>query len=261
MKMILLGAFLGFGLIIPGVSCTTTAIIYNVYDDYIDLLKNFYKYKILKKHYKLLIGLLLGVVFTIICLNKVYNKVPILINSLFLCLMIEGFNKIIKEKKIKIKASKDFLKLTCGFVLIFLIKLFLSSINVSSNSVYYLLIVGYLTSFSFLVPGLSGGMIMMSFGVYFYFVDLFYMILVDFPYFNINDLLIVFLFGIFIILGIMINSKFINLNIKSFFVIGIIIGSIFLMFLEHLNMLNTLIDFYKYLFWIVIYLIFYIIRR
>ena len=57
--------------------------------------------------------------------------------------------------------------------MVLFIKILLNSINISSNSIFYLLVVGYITSLSFLIPGLSGGMIMMSFGVYFYFVDLF----------------------------------------------------------------------------------------
>lgn len=261
MKMILLGIFLGFGLIVPGVSCTTTAIIYNVYEDYLDLLKNFYKVNTLKKHYKLLLGLIIGIFITIICLNKVYNKYPILINSLFFCLMVEGFIKIIKEKEIKISKTNDLGKLLFGFLLILFIKILLNSINISSNSIFYLLVVGYITSLSFLIPGLSGGMIMMSFGVYFYFVDLFSSIIMHFQYLNINDLLIVFLFGLSIILGIIINSRFIKLNINNFFVIGIILGSIFIMFLEHLNILNTPFYLCKYFFVIVIYLLFYFIRR
>ena len=254
MKMILIGAFLGFGLIVPGVSCTTSALIYNVYNDYIELLRGFYNFNVLKKHYKLLIGLLIGIFLTIIFINKIYHKIPNIVNSVFMGLMITGFIKLIKDNK---NINFSISKFIIGLIIVFLIKLILNNLSISKDiNIIYLIITGFITSYSFIIPGLSGGMILISFGLYFYFIDLINVLIKTLPKIDFLNIFIIFIFGISIVIGIIINSKIIKIRKINSLILGLIAASIILMFVEHITYFNNYIDLIYYIIILMLFILF-----
>lgn len=249
MKKLVLGIFIGLGLITPGVSCASMAICFNVYDDFLDVTSKFYQLKTLKRQAFLIIGMLLGIVMMLLLMSSFYQRGQYLINGIFMGIVIIG--TITYRKRIENNCLKNPLSfMLLGILLMVLFELIICSLDFDVSFSYIrIFLVGFIASVAFVFPGISGGMILLSFGIYFEMIEhvkAFCSFLASFDFNYFNSVKIVLVFMVSIISGIILFSKIFkkklqkaNVHIKNF-LLGVMIGSIFLMFVETNNFFSSL---------------------
>ena len=145
------------------------AISLGVYNDLLDILSNFYKLKIIKKHWQMIVGMMLGACLSFTLFMVVYNKFPYLFLSLFVGFILSSFRK----------NKCTFKNKWYHYMLMFLIILFVFVINMVGNfriisfdenitffKVYIIFLIGILASLALILPGISGAMILFVFGIY-----------------------------------------------------------------------------------------------
>ena len=145
------------------------AIILNEYSNLLEILSSFYKVKILKKHSMLILGLILGLIFGIIYYLLVFDKFEYYFSSLFVGFVISGI-KIKKSKKENIKKNIFIYLIIIGIlILLNIIGNNRLSYNLNNCKIcYYLFIftMSILSSLAFILPGISGAMVLFTFGFY-----------------------------------------------------------------------------------------------
>jgi putative membrane protein len=176
LKHILVGMAIGTAAIIPGISGGTIAVLLKVYDKIIasinTLFSNF-KHSILFL-IPMILGLGLSVISLTIPVMFAFDNFPLPIVSLFAGLIIGGTFSLRKEipKKFNIK---HILILSMSFIVASLLGLFsiignldgtkiLEEVSISSGLI--MIVVGFLGVSAFIVPGVSGSMLMLSIGFY-----------------------------------------------------------------------------------------------
>jgi len=245
-KKLFVGLFLGFGLIVPGISVTATTMFFNVYDDYIELVRKFYDFRIIKKNKILIIGLVLGVFITIVFINNLYKNNPFLLNGIFLGILLVCIkNEIIILRR---TSTFSFLDLFKGMLLVLMINLLLLFLNIKSTNILTISLAGIFSSLAFIIPGVSGGLILMSFNLYYYFIDS----LINIMKFNLNDIFNILVYIISLLIFILINSRLIKIKSRTYFTLGLMISSIYLMLCDHLVLVNSIYNIFYYIIGIVV---------
>ena len=212
---------IGLGKILPGISGSILAIRLNVYEDIITSLNtlfNNFKTNIIfltKIGLGILLSIILGSKVISYLLNNYYN-ITVYIFSL---LLLTGIPVIVKEVKNYI--------LVIVTVLFYILIMYIPSINLNTN--YYL--IGFIEAFTTIIPGISGTALLMSFGIYDEYLDIFSNIYK----FEFNKL-IPFILGL--IIGGIIIIRFIDYCFKKYrdktysVILGLLIGSIFIMIIK-----------------------------
>lgn len=174
---ILKGIVIGIVNIIPGVSSSTMAVIFDVYDDIIFTFSLDIKY-IFKKFWKiiaLIVGIIVGMIgFSFIIkylLNNYYSSTM----YLFVGMIIGSIPLFYLRSKSLSETSKPWIKWVV-FGICFAIMIVLSVINISDNSVaittidwlsfFKIFTFSMLGAIGMILPGISGSLIMMLLGVY-----------------------------------------------------------------------------------------------
>lgn len=250
-KLIFVGLVIGIANVIPGVSGGTMAVVFNIYDRFIDVLT--LNVKKLLANWKFILPLLLGAAVGILFFSKVitllFTKYPDQTNFFFTGLilgsipMLYGF--IIKKEK-KIPSVSTIICTIAGLALILLFSYFqekqgsaastlmgtLPQITVSL--VLRLFFGGVLSAIAMIIPGISGSFLMLMLGIYPIVIAAIASILNTSTF--VSALLILLPCGIGIILGLLFGAKAIRALLKHFpeqtygVILGLIIGSVFLMF-------------------------------
>lgn len=176
-KTLLSGMAIGFGSAVPGVSGGTIAIIFGVYNKIIWAVSNIFKH--FKKAFRVLLPTLLGVVLalipTIYLMDKALNGFVfgvICIFAGFIIGSIPGIKDEVKEVK---PNHKHFIILIISAMVA--IGLGVASVLAKADVSYYfyntpvwfyflLIPVGFIASVALVVPGLSGGMLLLLMGFY-----------------------------------------------------------------------------------------------
>lgn len=239
----ILGFFIGLAVIVPGISGSTMAIIFKLYDKLLYAIGN-----ILKK-FKLcfiflipiVIGSFIGVALGFFTIQKLLKIFPFAIVAFFGGLMIGAFPAIsdeIKKEKITVPKALLFLLGLAIPLSISIISTFIQGGNQSLEDLkfyHYLLflVIGYMIAITQVVPGLSATAILMAFG---YFIPL--MNSVSITYIKSNPIII----GVYLclIIGFVIGmisfsgflTKVFDKNKKQafFMIVGLSLGSILSMF-------------------------------
>ena len=163
--LFLKGVFIGGGMLVPGVSGGSLAIVFNVYDNLVFCVSNIFKQK-LKSIVTLLVVSLGGVLGVLILANPIgfiINNYPIITKYFFLGVIISGIPFIIKRGELSYKIS-DFLP--C-FISAFLLMLFSFLPKVpSTNNVIFFIIAGFFGSIALILPGISISFMLLVFGIY-----------------------------------------------------------------------------------------------
>lgn len=246
--LVLKGFIIGLGKVIPGVSGSLIAVSLGLYEKCIECISHFLKNLKYNIYFLGLIGL--GVVFAVTFGSKIIiwlmNNWYLPTMFLFIGLIAGGIPSIVKEKKIK--SIFDILLIVFSFAFIFVIGVFGTSTNfVPSKSIGSLLIIsllGFIDATTMVIPGISGTAIFILLGCYNFILDLFSKLL------NFNDLLnnvwYIVSFGIGLIIGIIVVSKFMNFCFKNYknkiyiIILGLSLSSIYMLFNETItNMNNT----------------------
>lgn len=247
-KSALLGFFIGLAVIVPGISGSTVAIIFKLYDGFLYALGNLFKQ--FKKCFTFLlpigIGAVIGVLLGFIAVDKLLELLPFAIVCLFAGLMIGAFPAV-KDELEGAKATKKRIALfALGLVIPVALGIYsaISSARAGALSadvfagiewwhVVVALILGALVGLTQIVPGLSASALLMAVGWFTGLVSS-----VSMTYWKGNSQIFLIYAGLAIgfILGILLFSKLLTAVFEKarhtayFMIVGLSLGSIISMF-------------------------------
>ncbi len=176
-KSAILGFFIGLAVIVPGISGSTVAIIFKLYDQFLYALGNLLK-KFKKCFVFLLpigIGVVVGVLLGFIAVKKLLEILPFAIVCLFAGLMVGAFPAVKDEIKDAERTKKRVALFALGVFIPVIIgcgSAWLSSLTENANPFvavkwYHFalaLILGAVVSITQIVPGLSASAFLMAVG-------------------------------------------------------------------------------------------------
>lgn len=247
MKNILLvikGFIMGIANIIPGVSGGTLALTLGIYEDFIGAISHFFRN--IKKHVNFLLPIFVGILLSVITMSNVIStcfvQYPIPTTLFFMGLVIGGIPMLLKRvkntKEKKQVSSYVIALITFSIVMImaFSEQIFgsgLGNVSFSNMAVFdyvILFFVGLIAAATMVIPGVSGSLVLMLLGYYLPIIG----VLKELTKFeNLGpNLLVAFVFGVGVLVGIVAISKVIEyllekFEAKTFFgVIGFILASI-----------------------------------
>lgn len=250
--LVIKGFFIGIANIIPGVSGGTLAISLGIYEKLISSVSNIFKK--FKENFKFLFFIMVGAVISILTLSKIikysltnYALITILF---FVGAILGGMPMLIKKVKTKINISNIIVLLITFSLIIGLTFLGSGKDVVLENLTLFdyikLFLMGILASSTMVIPGVSGSAMLMTTGYYYPIINTISS-LTSFE--NIfGNILILFPFGIGIIVGILLIAKIIELlfkkmEIKTYFaIIGFVLSSVVVIFMQSNILKITLID-------------------
>ena len=164
------GFIVGIGAILPGVSGGSLCYVFGIYDQILDVLSS--PVKGLKKHWKMLIFVILGGGLGFIGFAGITNWLLKLNESVVLCvfvgLIVGTLPDIWKDAGREGRSKSSFISLGVSFVAITALFFIFESIwklTIQPNTVGWL-ICGVLWGLSFIVPGFSSSTLLLFFGIY-----------------------------------------------------------------------------------------------
>ena len=181
-KSALLGFFIGLAIIVPGISGSTVAIIFKLYDQFLYAVANFFKKFKVCFTFLLPIGIgaVLGVGLGFIAVKKLLEILPFAVICLFAGLMIGAFPAVKDELNGVKMTAKHIALLIIGVCIPVAVGVYSAttaftgasgegSTILSANLPWIVLssiVVGYLLAITQVVPGLSASAILMAIGWY-----------------------------------------------------------------------------------------------
>lgn len=157
MKRLLNSIIIGISYVIPGVCSSTTANSLGEYQNILEVTGNFYRLSVLKKHFILILGILIGGILSVIGLSLIIHNYICIILSIFLGLNIALF-------KFNYVNIQSIIFSILGIVVVILLTI---NFNISfNNSIFAYVVSGFVVGLGFILPGLSGSLLMLSMGVY-----------------------------------------------------------------------------------------------
>ncbi len=242
--LVIKGFIMGIANIIPGVSGGTLALTLGIYEKFISAISHLLTN--LKENIKFLLPIFIGMGLSILTMSNVitnsFHHYPIPTTLFFMGLVIGGIpmllSKVKDSKEKKQKSSYLILLLTFALVIIlaFSKELFGNGLgdvkleNLSILGYLWLSVIGMIAAATMIIPGVSGSLVLMLLGYYFPIINVIKQ-LTHFEY-VFSNLLIVFFFGMGIVVGIVLVAKLIEWLLnkyekKTYFgVLGFIIASI-----------------------------------
>ncbi|MBE7088133.1 MAG: DUF368 domain-containing protein [Clostridiales bacterium] len=237
LKLFLCGAAIGTGMIIPGVSGGTIAVIMRIYDKLINAitsLKSDFKNSV-KFLFPILLGAIVGIGVTFIPLKLALEYAPLPTVLLFVGFMLGSLPDIIGEaKQLGIKGVDWFLviatlSITVGICFI----PGLGSVDLSATMAWWqyilLFLVGLLASCALVIPGISGSMLLLILG---YYQPIFNTITLLFTGDFLHSFIVLAVFGLGIIVGFFTVAKIMQYLLNKFeratrwAILGFVIGSV-----------------------------------
>lgn len=236
------GSVMGVANVIPGLSGGTIAVILGVYDRFVNALKDLLTHPIksIRSIWGLLVGMLIGVVVAIFLVVRLIEIAPIPTTLLFVGLIVGAIPKMAKSFDIKQAKWGDLMAFLVMIAIIVVLP-FLPHKEAADNQSIVLVIilcaVGILVAMAMVVPGISGSMLLMVVGYYFYIADLLETFIKNIAKFAIGDafsnflVLIPFIIGL--ILGVVLIAKAISYLLVKYpktvyaAIIGLLIASPF----------------------------------
>lgn len=202
MSKLLKGLIIGISFVVPGVCSALTAMILSVYDDLLNVIENFYKPKILIKNIMFIVGILLGIIFSVVVISFLLNDYKSYLMIYFFGLTLGGTISLFK--KVSLKSFKKYVIIILG-LFISITPMCLGIEGKYNNNLLVIGISGFISSLAFIMPGISGSMLLLIFGVY--------------------DIIIISMSDIFSLYTNGINYQ--SIMICVVFVISFIIGAVF----------------------------------
>lgn len=247
---ILYGMCIGIFEVVPGISGGTLAFIFGIYETLINAVSNLKKD--FKNSFKILFPNVLGMGIGVYCFSFILNflnmKFPLQVSFCLTGLILGIIPSISSSAFMLLKKNNNinnknklicFISFMITIIIMFIINYLSLTLNSSSNIVVDMtflksikfFVVGMLASFCLMLPGCSGSLIMLVFGIYNSVINAIH---------NLN-LLVLLPVGLGILFGLLIGSKIIAFCLKKFkeatffAIFGLIIGSI----------VSPLLNFYK----------------
>ena len=254
LKRLLAGVAIGVGSAIPGVSGGTIAVIFKVYEKLIWAISNLFK--AFKKAIVIIIpvvlGLVIGLIPTMILMDKALEGFVFGVVCLFAGFIVGSLPKITTEvkgveaKPLHIVILVLSLLITVGLGVASIVSKTDVSAYIENPEIwfYFVLIpVGFAASIALVVPGISGGMVLILCGFYAPLinstVDTAHACLSgDWSHFGVQ-IAILLCFGVGVIIGFFLVSKVMNVLLSKFHdytffgILGFVIGSTIALFLNY----------------------------
>jgi putative membrane protein len=173
-----LGFFIGLAVIVPGISGSTVAIIFKLYDQFLYAIGNLFK-KFKKCFIFLLpigLGMLLGVLLGFIGVKNLLQWLPFAVVCLFAGLMVGAFPAVYDEVKGTKRDAKRLALFALGLIIPVALGCFSAVLSISEGSssdvfanveVWHVvlgLVIGYVVGVTQIVPGLSASAFLMAVG-------------------------------------------------------------------------------------------------
>lgn len=161
------GLFLGISNIIPGLTGATMLVAFNRYETVIFSLRNIFKdfKKSVKKLYLIFIGYIFGIIAGVFVISKLLELILFVLVLMFSGLSLGSVSHKIKKVFNEGRRPFDLIIFLLTTLLMLGLMFFTQSIS-KSESFLLLLICGCLASFFMFCPGLSGGLLLVIFGLY-----------------------------------------------------------------------------------------------
>ncbi len=238
----ILGFLIGLAIIVPGISGSTLAIIFRLYDKLIYAIGNIFKrFKVcIIFLLPIALGGVIGFLLGFITIQRLLEWVPFIVVACFAGLMLGAFPAVEVEIKNQQKTPLRIFLFILGFLIPIALGVGSTFLNYNNSlenlQIYHyfiFLLLGYIVAITQVVPGLSATALLMAFG---YFKPL--MEAVNFTYLTSNPaillvfacLIIGFLIGI-ISFSKVLSKIFAKARITAFFmIVGLSLGSIISMF-------------------------------
>ncbi|NGX34991.1 MAG: hypothetical protein K1060chlam1_01357 [Candidatus Anoxychlamydiales bacterium] len=239
-KTFLQGSLMALTDMVPGVSGSTIALVLGFYQKLLTSIKNIEIISLFKFDFKkfiksfdftFLIPLIFGMIFSFLVFSKLlsfflsHESLRAFFLSFFLGAVFSCIYTLLKE--IKISFYKLFLMLI-GAIISFLISYFsVADVSLSLNLEIKLIVSGFIAIFAMLLPGISGSLILVLFGVYPIIINALSSI------FNFESFKILTLLAIGIFFGLLVFPKIILIFLEKYyflvlsFLVGLMFGSIY----------------------------------
>ena len=241
---ILKGILVGCGAILPGVSGGVIAAAFNIYEELIDSLNLVTKTPIraIIKIWQYLLGITLGILIGFLLIRYIYEKFPLPFTFLFIGLILGSlfdYYIYIKKYRPNLRAFIAFGVGVFAILSITLLSVYLPDNTLTNTNVFlyylFLFICGVIFAMSLVVPGVSGSMLLLAIGIYYFMVDTitdftkgvlsFEWSLMGNNFFPLLTIGIGFIFGM-ILFGKIIKKVIIKIDyLFKYFIVGMIISS------------------------------------
>ncbi len=171
---VLQGALIGLGAVLPGISGGVLCVIFKVYQPIMEVLSN--PFKALKKHFKLLAPVLIGVVLGFLGIAKLLGFLLEKYEAPSVCLFIGLIGgmlpSLFREAGEKGRSKGSFIGLSVAFIVVLslLVTLKIVNVQIAANFASYLFC-GFCLALSIIAPGMSFSTLLMPLGLYQPFVD------------------------------------------------------------------------------------------
>lgn len=171
---IIKGSLVGMGSILPGVSGSMIAAIFNIYQSLVNALNDFTKHPIqaIKSVWQYIFGIIIGLFIGFFIIKLFLDIAPLPITLLFIGFILGAIPGIIKKIKVTKTSWKHLIVMFLSFVIMILM-IFIQESSRSSNQAYLIVVViGIITAVALIIPGLSGATMLMALGFYQTLLDL-----------------------------------------------------------------------------------------
>lgn len=220
------GIVMGVANLIPGISGGTIALVLGIYKKFIHALGHFFSD--FKNNIKFLLPLGLGLIFCFLTLSRLiefsFATYPVAVSLFFVGLVIGGIPMILKKLKISNDRKSNVPGIT-AMIFAFILVIALSLIDrfggggdnvireFSLFNIVMLFLIGAIVAGTMVIPGISGSLILMLLGWY----DTLIGALSELGQFkNVGkNIIIALIFGIGVIVGLVLISKFIEYLFKQ----------------------------------------------
>lgn len=235
------GCIIGVANIIPGVSGGTMAVMLNIYDKLIDSFTGMRKH--FKQSMRFLIPILVGAGFGIVAFSKLIEYLitnhPLPTCFFFIGLILGSLPLTFKkalETKFRIWSVIPLMVFLAGMTVLAFVKTSDSGSAMELNAAtwFYFFISSAVAAMCMIIPGVSGSMILMIFGIYATVIGAISGLTKEFM----NSFLILIPVGLGVIVGIVFGAKLIDVCIKRFpqmtffAIIGLMLGSPLVIFMK-----------------------------
>lgn len=157
------GLIIGVSFTIPGVCSALTAMLLSTYDELLEIIEGFYKPRVLLKNIFLIVGIIVGICLSIVIMSFLFNSYEKYLIVYFLGLSIGGVYSLLKKNKYL--DLKGLVIVGLG-IIVAIAPACLNIDNKENGNLLFISIGGFISSLAFIMPGISGSMLLLTLGIY-----------------------------------------------------------------------------------------------
>ncbi|MBN2268215.1 MAG: DUF368 domain-containing protein [Acholeplasmataceae bacterium] len=171
---IIKGSLVGMGSILPGVSGSMIAAIFNIYQSLVNALNDFTKhpFKAIKSVWHYIVGIVIGLFIGFFVIKLFLDIAPLPITLLFIGFILGAIPSIIQRIKVTKTKWHHFLVLGVSMMVMLLMAFIQENTTTGSQEYFIVFIIGMITAVALIIPGLSGATMLMALGFYQKLLDL-----------------------------------------------------------------------------------------